>query len=199
MSSWDTYAKTATPSEGGEYPDIDDGLYLVTLSDVKDPEERAGLFGMQTQFAIKWEFDDIVQSNGDLIWLWQYVTLPQNYLDKGKLEKKSNLFKLMDTLGFDMTSDSILVDPRDWHGTEARLQVVNRGTESDPTAIRPRIADVLARVSKKRPANAATATVKRQPQDTVQANGHSRLRQPQDTVRHTTAAAAEADDGFEEA
>lgn len=148
MPGWNDYAKTATPTEGGDFPEIDDGVYAAMIADVGEPEEREGQFGHQVQFKMKWELEDFAKPNGDAIWLWQWVTLPEGYLEKGNLGKKSNLYALMKALGFDVDAPNVDINPPSWQGMSARIMVVNKGTRSDPAAVRPRIDDVLPKVAK---------------------------------------------------
>jgi len=141
--SWDNYSnKTVTIAAGGDYPEVPDDLYDAMVQDVSDPETRPDPFNEgkeKTDFFVTWEI-----TSGDVkpgTTLRQYVTLPEQFMAEGFLNEKSNLYKLMEALGFDLTG-KFKVAPPTWQGMEARVMVENRANkmgESRPriTAVKP--------------------------------------------------------------
>ena len=161
---WEQYTKTAEATSGGDWPEIPDDLYEATIIDVSEPETGADKFNpgkMRTQFHVVWELDSADLPEGTT--RWQYVALPEKYLEDGFLSEKSNLYQLMDALGFDL-SGQFEVDPPSWIGMKARVMVENKiGDDGKPGA--PRITDVKAPRAKK----AAPAPVKAAPRQAVAA------------------------------
>lgn len=146
--SWDDYAKTATKSEGGEWPEVVDDLYDAVIQDVSEPETRPDSFNdgaEKTDFYINWELD-----TDNAPTLRQYIVLPPAYLSDGFLNEKSNLYKTMVALGFDLDG-KFTVNPSEWQGMKARVMVENRANAKGD--IRPRITAVKP----------ARSTVKRGP------------------------------------
>ena len=147
--SWDQYTKQAEVSSGGEFPEVADDLYDAIIQDVTEPREGADAFNpgkVKIDFIVKWELTGDNAPPETV--LWQYVTLPEAYLNDGYLSEKSNLYKVMDALGFDMTG-RFTVDPPAWQGLEARVMVENKPNQQGE--LRPRITGVKPKRQAKAP------------------------------------------------
>lgn len=125
--SWDSYAKTAEVSTGGEWPEMDDDLYDMIVQDVSEPVTEPNKFKQKdgdpdfvTRFFITWEITSGNAPEGTT--LRQYIALPEAYLNEGYLNEKSKLYGVMSALGFDLTG-RFKVNPEDWQGMEARGMV----------------------------------------------------------------------------
>lgn len=140
MTSWDNYTKDAEQGQG-EWVDISDDLYAAMIKDIGEPETKPDTFNPgkeRTQFHITWELSGDVPEGTTLR---QWVTIPEGYINDGYLSEKSNLFKVMEALGFDL-SGRFRVDPPSWQGLEARVLVENKPNKDGD--LRPRITDVKA-------------------------------------------------------
>lgn len=124
MGAWDSYTRDAEiGSGGGDFPVVEDGLFEAIIQDITEPRDGTDYNGDPCKkFVIKWEItsEDVAP---DTV-LWQYVTLPPKYLQEGVLSEKSNLYKVMTALGFDLAG-RFRVDPPSWQGMEARVLVEN--------------------------------------------------------------------------
>jgi|GEM_PF-4599012 len=142
-SAWSNpnFSKEAERGSGYEAPELEDDIYFAEIIEVGEPFDQAKFDDpnvMQTRFWIDWsiEGDDVP----DDATLRHYMTLPTAYLNSGYLNEKSNLFILMQNLGYDM-SGRFRVNPPEWVGKRARLVVKNKpGKEGD---LRPRIESVM--------------------------------------------------------
>lgn len=122
---WDQYTKDAEVGTGGDIPLVPEDLYDAMVQDVTEPRESTYEGKAQQRFIVKWEI-----TSGDVpegTTLWQYITLPDGYLQDGILGEKSNLYKTMKALGIDMEG-RFRVDPPSWQGMEARIMVETRVT-----------------------------------------------------------------------
>lgn len=147
--SWANISKReVTVSAGSDFPEVPDDLYDAMIADVSEYETRPDPFNEgkdKTDFYITWEvLSDAVPSGTTLR---QYITIPEQFLSDGYLNEKSNMYKLMDALGIDMTG-KFRVDPNEWQGAEARIMVENKANTQGVT--RPRITGV--KPAKKKPA-----------------------------------------------
>lgn len=154
MSSWDQYTNDKAEVGGqGEWPAVPDDLYDAIVKDVSEPEEQADIFNpgkTRTQFYLTWEL-----AGGDVpegTTLRQYLSLPESYLSDGYVNEKSNLYKTMEALGYDM-GGKFKVDPPSWQGERARVMVENKvgANGGDP---RPRITAVKPARNVRQPAAA---------------------------------------------
>ena len=142
-SSWSNpnFTKEAERGTGYEPPALEDDIYFAEIIEVGEPFDQAKFDDpnvMQTRFFVQWaiEGDDVPEDAQ----LRQYMTLPDAYLNSGYLNEKSNLFILMQNLGYDMTG-RFRVNPPEWVGKRARLVVKNKpGKEGE---LRPRIESVM--------------------------------------------------------
>jgi hypothetical protein len=137
---WNDYAKTAEVGTS-EWPMIPDDVYDAVIADVGEPETRPDHFNPdqeKTDFWLRWEFTSDELPEGT--WLRQYVALPQGFTSNGKLHKKSNLYSVMQTLGFDMEG-KFEVDPPSWQGMTARVIVKNK--ENQDGEMRPKITGLM--------------------------------------------------------
>lgn len=140
-SSWSTtFIKDAEKGTGFTPLDIPDDLYDAEIIEIGEPKDVPNPFKegeMQIQFHIQWQLlgDDLPEDAS----LRQFVNIPDAYIHSGFLNEKSNLFKLMGALGFDMTG-RFRVDPPSWVGRRARVMVENK--ENKEGELRPRISDV---------------------------------------------------------
>ena len=121
MSSWSTYTRDAEVGAGGDAPLIPDDLYDARVSDVSEPETKPDPFKEgeeKTQFYITWELlsDELPDSTT----VRQYISLPPGYIEHGIVGEKSNLFKVMTALGFDMAG-RFKVEPHKWIDLRARV------------------------------------------------------------------------------
>jgi hypothetical protein len=142
-SAWSNpnFTKDAERGTGYEPPALEDDIYFAEIIEVGEPFDQAKFDDpnvMQTRFFVQWaiEGDDVPEDAQ----LRQYMTLPDAYLNSGYLNEKSNLFILMQNLGYDMAG-RFRVNPPEWVGKRARLVVKNKpGKEGD---MRPRIESVM--------------------------------------------------------
>lgn len=144
VSLWNDsrFTREAERGTGFTPADVPDDLYEARIIEVGEPQDVQDIFAkepgkMKTQFYIQWEIksDDLEEGTS----LRQYMTLPDAYLNSGYLNEKSNLFHLMDALGFDMAA-RFKVDPPSWVGKRARVMVENKPNKEGE--FRPRITDV---------------------------------------------------------
>ncbi len=77
----------------------------------------------------------------------QYFTIPAGLKSSGSLNKKSNIFALMEVLGFDMEG-KFKVDPQAWQGMEAQIMLKAPREDGEQTGW-PRVTDVLAKAKRK--------------------------------------------------
>ena len=137
--SWNDYAKKATTAEtGGDFPDIDDGLYNAIIQDVSDmiEDEGNGRFGPSTKFYVTWEFEN---QDGETVSRRQYIKVADGFLDHHNIHPKSALHKFMSGLGFDMTPPEVEVDPPSWQGMEAKILIENKAPEGGGEVRRNRL------------------------------------------------------------
>ena len=161
MGIWDSYTKDAEKSTGGgDFPDVPDDLYDAMVQDVTDPRTGPDLFNPgkeKTDFIVKWELTSGGVPDGTT--LWQYVTLPEQYLENGYLSDKSNLYKVMDALGFDLEG-RFTVNPPEWQGMPARVMVENKPNKDGElrpkiTAVKPARKTKIAAQEKRQPVGAS--------------------------------------------
>lgn len=159
MSSWENWEKAATVLAGSsDIPNVPDDLYDAMIQDVSVPETRPDPFNEgrdKTDFYLTWEITSGDVPSGTT--LRQYITLPEAYANEGYLSEKSNLYKVMEALGFDL-SGKFRVQPSKWQGMEARVMVENKQTRTGE--MRPRITAVKP-AKKAKAAAAAPAGKKR--------------------------------------
>lgn len=140
-------------------PVIDDGTYLATLKSVRDKEgEWEG--ESYDQYLVEWELDEVENADGSPITLGQFVRIPDGlHEDPPILNENSNLYRLLEGLGYDM--DDVEIDPVQWPGKKARITVRNEKVKQGRNAgqSRPKIKDVLPAASK----TGSTAVRKREP------------------------------------
>jgi len=140
MAWSNTFVKEAETGSGFTPIDVADDLYDAEIIEIGDPRDVPNNFKdgeMQTQFHIQWALlgDDLPEDAS----LRQYVTIPDAYINSGYLNEKSNLFHLMEALGFDMKG-RYMVDPPSWLGKKARVMVENKANKEGE--MRPRITGV---------------------------------------------------------
>lgn len=155
--SWDKFERESVKiSAASEYPEVPDDLYDAMIADISEPETRPDPFNEgkdKTDFFITWEI-----TSGDVrpgTTLRQYVSLPEQFMTEGYLSEKSNLYKVMEALGFDLAGN-FKVKPSTWQGMEARVMVENKANKMGE--IRPRITGV-------KPAKKAKPVAKKRPSD----------------------------------
>lgn len=137
--SWGSYTKEAEVGGSGEWPEVADDLYDARVMDVSDPKTGPDTFNPgkeKTDFYITWE---LLSGEAEGVTLRQYITLPEGFLGDGYLSEKSNLFKVMDALGFDLNG-RFTVDPPTWIDMRARVMVENKPNKDGE--LRPRITSV---------------------------------------------------------
>jgi hypothetical protein len=143
-------------SSGQGIPEIPDDLYDAMIREVTEPVTEPDPYNagrQRTQFYMVWEITD-----GDYAGqtLRQYLSIP-NGLDQGYINDKSNLFAVMDALGFDMTQ-RVRVEPWTWEQMTARILVENKpNREGEP---RPRVTGVKASRKKTPAARASGGTLR---------------------------------------
>ena len=161
MGIWDSYTKDAEKSTGGgDFPEAPDDLYDAMVQDVTEPRTGPDLFNPgkeKTDFIVKWELTSGGVPDGTT--LWQYVTLPEQYLENGYLSDKSNLYKVMDALGFDLEG-RFTVNPPEWQGMPARVMVENKPNKDGElrpkiTAVKPARKTKIAAQEKRQPVGAS--------------------------------------------
>lgn len=154
MAGWNDYIKDAEVSKGFEMPTVPDDLYDAQIQEVSDPPTENPYKPGEMEFFISWELLSDAVPEGTT--LRQYVSIPPQYVQNGYLNEKSNLHKLMEALGFDM-SGRFRVDPTSWQGERARVMVENKPNK-DGTELRPKITKVKpARALRKAAAPAPAA------------------------------------------
>lgn len=119
--AWNQYSKEAETGTGGDVPDIPDDLWDARVADVSEPITAPDPFKEgeeKTQFYVVWELlsDELPKDTT----VRQYISLPPMYLDQGILGEKSNLWKVMNALGFDMAG-RFKVEPEKWVDMRARV------------------------------------------------------------------------------
>lgn len=136
---------------GAEIPEIDDGMYTVSIKDVK---QRQNSFDgeIRDQYEVEFEFDEITKSNGEPLTLRGYITIPQGLVNDGVVNDKSNLYAILMALGY--TDDNLIVDPAAWQGAELRVVVENKEVKSGDNKgqVRPRITRYKKKASAAAPA-----------------------------------------------
>lgn len=134
-----SYGK-ARRSEGPEIPQVPDGTYVALILDITETDSLYG----GTQLKIKWEIldEDLRKANGNYQDIGSFVAIPETLVTDGKLNENSNMFKLMNALGFDMNAEELDVDPPSWQGMECQISVENRTVKEGDHAgqVRPKIA-----------------------------------------------------------
>lgn len=137
--SWSNYTREAEVGGNGEWPEVPDDLYDARISEISEPRTGPDQFNPgkeRTDFYITWE---LLSGDAEGVFLRQYVTLPEGFIRDGYLSEKSNLYRIMSALGFDMEG-RFTVDPPSWVGKRARVMVENRPNKDGD--LRPRITDV---------------------------------------------------------
>lgn len=124
-------------SEGPEIPQVPDGTYMASIADITETDSLYG----GTQLKIKWEISDLLKANGAPQDIGSFVAIPPTLVSDGALNENSNLFKLMQALGFDMASEELDVDPPAWQGMECQITVQNKVVKEGDNAgqTRPKI------------------------------------------------------------
>lgn len=134
-STWNTFAKeaTVTSSDFGdeERAHVPDGTYHARVERVGEPYDKANPTSgeMQTKFPLDLRLSGR-RLKGETVTLPSFITLPPKFLDGGFLSEKSNLYKLMKSLGFDMTG-KFVVDPPSWVDDELFCDVVVENNDQD--------------------------------------------------------------------
>lgn len=146
----------ARKGTGGDVPEIDDGMYAVTIKDVK---QGTNTFDGETreQYVVEFEFEFETKPNGEPLTLRGYIAIPPGLVSDGVVNDKSNLYGFLTALGY--TDDDLVVDPRAWQGQSLRVVVENREIKSGDNKgqTRPRITGYKKRAR----AAAAAAPAKR--------------------------------------
>ena len=118
MSTWDSFSKTAIAGEGNDdFPDRDkvpDGTYHAVCIRVSEPYDKPNKQSgaMQTKFVAEFALTG-KKLRGRAATLPSFITFPPKYLDEGVLSDKSNMYKVMKAMGYDM-DDKFTVNPPEW-------------------------------------------------------------------------------------
>lgn len=150
--AWSKWERDAEVSTGGDFPEVPDDLYDAMVKDVSEPETKPDIFNEgkdKTDFFVTWELTSGDVPDGTT--LRQYITLPVEYANSGYLNEKSNLYKVMQALGFDMTG-KFKVRPSTWQGMTAKVLVENKKNQAGD--VRPRITKVTPARKKQQPQSA---------------------------------------------
>jgi len=120
----------AVATEGtGDFQDVPDDIYMAMVKDVSDPfvsvDPTTG--NERTQVTIEWELmprpDQIEAGCPEAGYTRKYwVTLTDNFLDKGFVDKKSKLYGVLEALGYDMTGE-LNFDSDEWQGKKAKVVI----------------------------------------------------------------------------
>lgn len=159
--SWSGKTRDAEVGGGGDIPNIPDDIYDAIIKDVSEPTTSVYDGKEREQFYITWEL-----TSGDVVGesVRQYITLPEVYLNEGYLSEKSNLYKVMEALGFDLTG-RFRVDPPSWQGMEARVDLEQeRDRNGDPLRW-PKVTKVKPKRQAKKQPVAAGAGARRRASD----------------------------------
>lgn len=147
---------------GGAFtvPDVEDGEYAAFVHKVK---ETQGTWEGETydQYIVEYALSEIEDDeNGQPITLAQFIRIPAALQTDGVLNNESNLYYLLEALGYDMSD--LTIDPDEWIGKPVRIVVKNKKLQQGKNAgqVRPRITQVMAPRTGKR-----SAAPKRQQQD----------------------------------
>ena len=153
-------SENATVTEGtGDFQDCPDDTYMAMVRDVSEPfvsvDPTTG--NERTQITIEWELmprPDQVENGAPESGYTrkQWVTLTDNFLDHGYVDKKSKLFTVLEALGYDMTG-TLAFDSDEWQGRKAKVTIKHNAKGY------PNITDLLRAT----PAKAAAAPTKRAP------------------------------------
>lgn len=159
------YGKAKVGTGGFTISDVEDGEYPATVKSVKDGQ---GKWDDQDydQYIVEWALDGLEDDEGNAVTLAQFVRIPEALQVEGILNPDSNLFKLIEALGYDMEEPE--VEPNGWIGKRARIIVKNKAIQSGQNKgqIRPRITDVMAPRGRKAtasPSNGQPAAPTREP------------------------------------
>lgn len=150
---------------GGDFPEIEDGVYTAIIQDVSEEWEEVNRFKKTdkdpdyvTRQYLTWELTDDEAPEG--VTLRQYFTIPEG-LKKGFLNKKSNIFATMEVLfGTDYMNGKFQVDLPSWQGMEARLTIKAPREKGVQTGW-PKIVDVMEKKKPRRERELATAGAKK--------------------------------------
>lgn len=129
-------------SEGPEIPQIADGTYI---GHIKEVGESTSTYNGETrdQLLVTFEIldDDLRLSNGNYLELRAYISIPPTLATAGTLNENSNMYALMQALGYDMKAEMLDVIPSDWQGMECQVSVENKAIKEGQNAgqVRPRI------------------------------------------------------------
>ena len=137
--AWENFTREAETGTGADAPQIPDDLYEARVADVSKPETRPNPFAEDgaehTQFYVTWELlsDDLPPDTT----VRQYVTIPASYMEHGVLDDRSNIYKIMTGLGFDL-SGRFRVDPPKWIDLQARVMTEQKeGKFARVTDVKP--------------------------------------------------------------
>ena len=139
MSSWEGFTKPAQKQSGefgdDERPVIREGTYHALCVRVGEPYDKANPQSgeMQTKFCAEFELTKPGRSE-PVATLPTFITLPPKYLDEGFLSEKSNLYKVMKAMGYDMEG-KFRVNPPEWAAEGYGCDVVVENSE--PNGDRP--------------------------------------------------------------
>ena len=150
----------ATVTEGqGDFIDCPDDTYraqIINISDTfkdKNPETGAEQTKVTIEFELLPTADQIEygapQGYTRMVWL----TLTDNFLNRGHIDRKSKLYTILEAMGYDM-SGPLDFDSEDWLGRE--LRVVIKHSEKGY----PRIDDFM---QARKPVGKVTPAAKREP------------------------------------
>lgn len=114
-----------------ERPHIPDGTYHAIVERVGEPYDKANPTSgeMQTKFCLELKLSGR-RLKGETVVLPSFITLPPKFLNDGYLSEKSNLYKVMKALGYDM-SGKFLVDPPAWVEEDRFCDVVVENNDQD--------------------------------------------------------------------
>lgn len=138
-----SYGKVAIGAGGFTIPDVEDGEYPATVKSVKDGQGQWEGTDYD-QYIIEYELDGLVDEGGVPVTLAQFVRIPEALQTEGLLNPDSNLYMVVEALGYDM--EEPIIEPDEWPGKKVRIYVENKKIQSGKNAgqIRPRITKVKA-------------------------------------------------------
>lgn len=127
MSSFGT--TTGHASEGaGDFEDCADDVYAAEIISISAPFTDTFEGKESTKVTIEFkllprEDQDCPEGYTRMYWL----TLPDSFLQNGAVNIKSNLYTILEALGYDM-SGAIAFDSDDWIGQRLRVTIVHSKT-----------------------------------------------------------------------
>lgn len=140
--------------EGGDFGDLDDGIYVGEILNISDTYEDT--YEGKTSTKVTIEFAILPEHAGqevpDGYTRTYWLTLTKGFLQNGAVSDNSNLYGLLEALGYNMAQQPIAFDSDEWVGRRVRVDI----THSPKTGY-PKISGFKKPLTKKAAAPAPAA------------------------------------------